>query len=77
MIPIQEPLNRIHWGPDFGRGEFIIGYYDRIEDDIIKVPPRELYFNPEDHFSFRLLDTAGKCTPCRFTASKCSIETVN
>lgn len=60
MIPIQDILNRIHWDPEFGRGEFVIGYYDRIEDDIVKVPLRELYFDPEDHFSFQLLDTEGE-----------------
>lgn len=38
MIPIHELLSRIRWDPDFARGEFEIGYYDRVEDRIINVP---------------------------------------
>jgi uncharacterized protein (UPF0248 family) len=60
MIPIQELLNRIHWDAEFARGEFVIGYYDRVEDRIIEVPLRELYFDPGDHFSFQLLDEEGE-----------------
>jgi len=60
MIPIQELLSRIHWDAEFARGEFKIGYYDRVEDQIIEVPLRELYFDPEDHFSFQLLDEEGE-----------------
>lgn len=60
MIPIHELLNRIRWDEDFGRGEFVIGYYDRVEDRIIRVPLRELFFEPGDHFAFDLIDTAGE-----------------
>ncbi len=56
MIPIQALLNRIRWDHDFAQGEFVIGYYDRVEDRIIKVPLRELYFDAEDHFSFQVYD---------------------
>jgi uncharacterized protein (UPF0248 family) len=30
MIPIHRLLNRIRWDPGFGRGRFVIGYYDRL-----------------------------------------------
>ena len=60
MIPIQEILNRIHWDHEFAKSDFVIGYYDRIKDRIIKVPLRELYFDPDDHFDFQVLDDEGE-----------------
>jgi uncharacterized protein (UPF0248 family) len=59
MIPIHELLSRIRWDSDFGRADFVIGYYDRVTDEIIRVPLTELYFEPDDHFSFELVDDAG------------------
>lgn len=38
MIPIQELLSRSRRGPELGRGKFIIGDYDRIAQQVIKVP---------------------------------------
>ena len=37
MIPIQELLNRIRWDPEFAKGNFELGYYDRTENRIILV----------------------------------------
>lgn len=54
MIPIQDLLNRIKWDKEFGKGFFLIGYYDRIEDRIITVPFTKIQFDPDDHFSFLL-----------------------
>lgn len=59
MMPIQELLNRIRWDREFSRGEFVIGYYDRLEDRIIRVPLRDIQFEPGDHFSFDLTDREG------------------
>lgn len=59
MIPIQQLLSRIRWDPEFGRSEFVIGYYDRVEDAMILVPMRELHFDPGDHFDFELVDDEG------------------
>jgi len=44
MIPIHELLNRIRWDPEFARGDFQLGYYDRAEDRIILVPLKEVRF---------------------------------
>ena len=60
MIPIHELLNRIRWDEEFGRGDFVTGYYDRIEDCIIRVPMREIVFEPSDHFFFELIDPDGE-----------------
>jgi len=59
VIPIHELLHRIRWDPEFGAAEFLIGYYDRVESRVIQVSLRELYFDPEDHFDFELIDAEG------------------
>jgi len=56
MKPIQEILNRIRWDKQFSQGQFEIGYYDRIEDCIIRVPFEKISFDPEDHFNITVLD---------------------
>jgi uncharacterized protein (UPF0248 family) len=60
MMPIHELLNRIRWDREFGHAEFEVGYYDRIAEEIIRVPMREVSFEPDDHFAFDLTDTAGE-----------------
>ena len=59
MIPIHELLSRIRWDKQFGQGDFIIGYFDRVENCIIRVPMREIMFKPDDHFCFDLIDHDG------------------
>ncbi len=59
MVPIRTLLDRIRWDPEFGRGEFAVGYYDRLEGRIVQVPFAFLDFDPQDHFTFRLTDAAG------------------
>ena len=59
MMPIHELLNRIRWDREFGRADFIIGYYDRVADALIRVPLREIFFEPGDHFAFDLYDDEG------------------
>ncbi len=60
MIPIHELLNRIRWDRAFGQADFIIGYYDRVADAIVRVPLGEISFKPGDHFSFELYDNEGE-----------------
>lgn len=60
MMPIHELLSRIRWDPEFGTADFEIGYYDRVEDRIMRVPLRELFFEPGDHFAFDLYDHDGR-----------------
>ena len=59
MIPIQELLSRIRWDPEFGRGKFIIGYCDRIEEHIIKVPLARIAFATDSHSSFDAIAAVG------------------
>ncbi|ADE15248.1 Protein of unknown function DUF504 [Nitrosococcus halophilus Nc 4] len=60
MIPIHELLNRIRWDKTYGDAEFVIGYYDRLEDRVLRVSFRELFFPEENHFSFQLVDANGE-----------------
>lgn len=59
MIPIHELVSRIRWDEEYGKADFVIGYYDRVEERIIPVSLKELYFDKEDHFDFELLDEDG------------------
>ncbi len=60
MIPIHELLNRICWDREFGKGIFEIGYYDRIERKIIRVPFQKILLEEGNHTTFRLQDTNGE-----------------
>jgi len=60
MITIRALLNRIRWDPEYGHGDFSIGYFDRLEERIIVVPLCDVTFDPEDHFSFQLFVAAGE-----------------
>lgn len=45
MIPVRELLSRIRWDPEFGRGSFTIGYYDRVRKGIVKVSLTQIGFD--------------------------------
>src|SRR5882724_1452053 len=59
MIPIHELLNRIRWDPEFARGSFELGYYDRAENRVILVPLKWVSFPPESPQTFQLVDAEG------------------
>lgn len=56
MMPIQDLLHRIQWDPAFGQGAFEIGYLDRLAHRIVRVPWRQVRFQPGEHFA---LEVAG------------------
>jgi uncharacterized protein (UPF0248 family) len=60
MIPIHELLNRIRWDPEFARGTFELGYYDRIEHRVILVSFKEVSFLTDDPHALRLVDAEGR-----------------
>jgi len=59
MIPIQDLLSRIRWDPGFAKGDFAVGYYDRIENRIVKLPFRRLHFSAAEHFFFDAVEDDG------------------
>jgi uncharacterized protein (UPF0248 family) len=59
MIPIHALLDRIRWDPAFGRGDFVVGYYDRVRRGIVSVPLARIQFDPGNRFSFTAFDPDG------------------
>ena len=60
MIPIHELLNRIRWDPEFAKGNFQLGYFDRTESRIILVPFQEVTFPPESPETFQFANIEGQ-----------------
>lgn len=59
MIPIEALLNRIRWDPEFGRGRFTIGYYDRVRREIVTVPLEQIHLAAGNHVSFTAVEPDG------------------
>ncbi len=59
MIPLHELLSRIHWDPEFGHGEFVLGYLDKLRHELVYIPLREVHQYSESHFCFDVTDDAG------------------
>ncbi len=59
MIPIHELIHRMLWDRDFADARFVIGYYDRVADRIVRVPFREIDFDADDRFDFSIVDEDG------------------
>jgi hypothetical protein len=74
MIPIQELLNRIRWDPEFAKGTFELGYYDREENRIILIPFREVTFPPESPSTFQLVDPTGPGSSCAVSSRARSLQ---
>ena len=57
MQTAQDILNRIRWDKQFtADAEFKVGYYDRVDNAIIKIAFKDLRFPAGDHFSFEIVD---------------------
>ena len=65
MQPIHELLKQIHRDSEFGRGNFEIAYYGRMEKEIIRASFNEITQLPGDKFSFHVFDEDGiaYCVP--------------
>ena len=59
MIPIQDLLHRIRWDPDFGKAEFVVGYFDRLSGALVRVPMRRIRFPTGEHFAFEAVEDDG------------------
>lgn len=59
MQPIHELLDRIKWDADFGAAAFELGYYDRVEDEIIRIGLNLEETEPGEGGSFRIFDDEG------------------
>ncbi|MDD3179888.1 MAG: DUF504 domain-containing protein [Opitutaceae bacterium] len=59
MIPIHKFLSRLRWDRGFARGRIEIGYLDRVQQRIIRVPFQELRFPEDQHHIFEIVDAGG------------------
>ena len=59
MILIQKLLSRIKWDKEFGTGFFEIGYYDRIEEKIIRIPFADIIFPRDRRDAIQVMDAEG------------------
>ncbi len=59
MLPIHKLLSRIKWDREFGRSAFVIGYYDRVLDRIIRVPFSEIIMEPGEGQALQVMDYDG------------------
>lgn len=59
MTPIHELLSRIRWDPEFGKGDFQVGYYDRVENRLVMVPFEQIDFPQDAPDRFELTDAGG------------------
>jgi uncharacterized protein (UPF0248 family) len=56
MQTINELLNRIHWDPEFGKGEFELAFLDRVEQQMVRLPFIRISFVEGEHFFFYYFD---------------------
>lgn len=56
MITLHELPSRIPCDSGFGRGEFAIGYCDRVRQQLVYVPPKGVHHEPDSHFCFKVTD---------------------
>lgn len=59
MLPLQDLLARIKWDADFGKGDFALGYYDRIADQENIVPFGAISLDPANSKMFSVQDEEG------------------
>lgn len=59
MIPLHELLSRISWDPEFGQGEFRIGYLDHVHGGLVYVPLQEVQSDSDNHSCFEVTSKEG------------------
>jgi len=60
MQTIKALLDRIRWDPVFGAGEFELGYYDRVERCVMRIPLGELTAPAGEGGFFEFMDEDGE-----------------
>lgn len=59
MRPVQDLLNRIRWDPGFARGRIEVGYYDRVQHRVVRVPLQRVGLHDTGRGTLELLDERG------------------
>lgn len=59
MVPFHDLLARIRWDPAFGRGRWEIGYLDRVQATLVRVPLEAMHTDEANRFAFEVVDAEG------------------
>jgi uncharacterized protein (UPF0248 family) len=59
MVPLDRLLHRIRWDSEFGRGDFALGYEDRVLGREAIVAFSSVAFEPERPDTFTFIDDDG------------------
>jgi uncharacterized protein (UPF0248 family) len=59
-MPIHQLLSRIRWDPEFGQGDFTVGYQDRFSPEVVYVPLKQLQESPTGGQALVLQATDGE-----------------
>jgi uncharacterized protein (UPF0248 family) len=57
--PLQKLLHRIRWDPEFGKGQFALGYHDRVAGEQRIVPFASITFDPDRPGFLSVADAEG------------------
>lgn len=60
MTPIHELLARIRWDANFAKGHFVIGYWDRVEDRVLRIDLGDIDWDADNPSFFDLVDSEGR-----------------
>jgi uncharacterized protein (UPF0248 family) len=59
MQPVHKLLNQIRWDPRFRKGQFALGYFDRVARRVLVVPFKNIEFPHEAPGMFEIWDAKG------------------
>jgi uncharacterized protein (UPF0248 family) len=59
MQPLHQLLSRIRWDRRYGEGRFEIGFYDRLERRIVRIPLGSIQFPRGARHVFEFTDDEG------------------
>ena len=59
MQPIEDLLHRINWDVEYGKGEFALGYYDRVSREETIVPLASVHLDSQRPSTFSFHDENG------------------
>jgi uncharacterized protein (UPF0248 family) len=59
MQTIRALLDRIRWDSEFGKADFELAFWDRVEQELIRLSLGKIIIVPDDHYFFHYLDGEG------------------
>jgi uncharacterized protein (UPF0248 family) len=59
VVPIHALLARVRWDPQYGRGQWEIGYLDRTRPGLVRIPLEDVMMRADIGFAFEVVDEEG------------------